>query len=187
VTSQPFRETHFAATGLGTPAHVTQSVRYLIHNDRFVSCRGNIVLQQSMFWLWLLIGQAMVRLAAAAERKCPAQLSKSNGNGGSPMFRLFRAPCCFPSFEYGTSMLLTIFRVCSAEKAKCVQGEDEEDALDFSALQVVRPMIERVPVEQAPEAYAKMMRNESRLRMVAVRYISPHSSTASFSSNGMRA
>jgi hypothetical protein len=51
-------------------------------------------------------------------------------------------------------MLLTIFRVCSGEKAECVQGEvvgtsiDEEDALDFNALQVVRPMIERMPVEQ---------------------------------------
>jgi alcohol dehydrogenase len=78
-------------------------------------------------------------------------------------------------------MLVTIFRVCSGEKAECVQGEvvgisiDEEDALDFNALQVVQPMIERMPVEQAPDAYAKMMRNECRFRMVAVHYISPHS------------
>jgi D-arabinose 1-dehydrogenase-like Zn-dependent alcohol dehydrogenase len=56
--------------------------------------------------------------------------------------------------------------------SRTIQGElvgtsmDEEDTLDFSALQAVRPMIERVPLEQAPEAYAKMMRNEARFRMV---------------------
>jgi D-arabinose 1-dehydrogenase-like Zn-dependent alcohol dehydrogenase len=38
-----------------------------------------------------------------------------------------------------------------------IQGEvvgtsiDEEDTLDFSAFQAVRPMIERVPLEQASE------------------------------------
>jgi hypothetical protein len=30
----------------------------------------------------------------------------------------------------------------------------------------IRPMIERVPLEQAAEAYGKMMRNEARFRMV---------------------
>jgi D-arabinose 1-dehydrogenase-like Zn-dependent alcohol dehydrogenase len=56
--------------------------------------------------------------------------------------------------------------------SRTIQGEvvgtsiDEEDTLDFSALQAVRPMIERVPLEQAAEAYAKMMRNEARFRMV---------------------
>ena len=56
--------------------------------------------------------------------------------------------------------------------SRTIQGEvvgtsiDEEDTLDFSALQAVRPMIERVPLEQVPEAYAKMMRNEARFRMV---------------------
>jgi alcohol dehydrogenase len=73
-------------------------------------------------------------------------------------------------------------------KAKWSESlSDEEDALDFNALQVVRPMIERMPVEQAPEEYAKMMRNESRFRMVAVHYISPHSFHSVLSSNGMRA
>jgi D-arabinose 1-dehydrogenase-like Zn-dependent alcohol dehydrogenase len=56
--------------------------------------------------------------------------------------------------------------------SRTIQGEvvgtsiDEEDTLDFRALQVVRPMIERVPLEQAAEAYAKMMRNEARFPMV---------------------
>lgn len=56
--------------------------------------------------------------------------------------------------------------------SKAIQGEfvgtaaDEEDTLAFSALQSVQPMIERVPLENAPEAYARMMRNEARFRIV---------------------
>lgn len=43
---------------------------------------------------------------------------------------------------------------------------DSEDALTFSALTGVRPMIETMPLERAAEAYDKMMRNEARFRMV---------------------
>jgi D-arabinose 1-dehydrogenase-like Zn-dependent alcohol dehydrogenase len=43
---------------------------------------------------------------------------------------------------------------------------DSQDTLAFSALTGVRPTIETVPLEQAPEAYEKMMRNEARFRMV---------------------
>jgi len=57
-------------------------------------------------------------------------------------------------------------------KARSVCGQivgtaiDEEDTLNFSALQEVHPMIERVSLDKAPEAYARMMRNEARFRMV---------------------
>lgn len=56
--------------------------------------------------------------------------------------------------------------------SKTISGEvvgtaiDEEDTLAFSVLQGIVPMIERIPLEQAPEAYRKMMRNEARFRMV---------------------
>jgi D-arabinose 1-dehydrogenase-like Zn-dependent alcohol dehydrogenase len=43
---------------------------------------------------------------------------------------------------------------------------ESEDTLRFSAASGVRPMIETMPLEQAPEAYAKMMRGEARFRMV---------------------
>lgn len=43
---------------------------------------------------------------------------------------------------------------------------DSQDTLAFSALTGVRPTIETVPLDQAPEAYEKMMRNEARFRMV---------------------
>lgn len=56
--------------------------------------------------------------------------------------------------------------------SKSVSGEvvgtaiEEEDTLAFSVLQEIRPMVEEVSLEEAPKAYARMMRNEARLRMV---------------------
>lgn len=56
--------------------------------------------------------------------------------------------------------------------SKTITGEvvgtaiDEDDALAFSVLQEIKSMIETVPLEEAPEAYQKMMRNEARFRMV---------------------
>ena len=43
---------------------------------------------------------------------------------------------------------------------------DIQDTLAFSVLQGIRPMIETLPLEQAAEAYARMMRNEARFRLV---------------------
>jgi D-arabinose 1-dehydrogenase-like Zn-dependent alcohol dehydrogenase len=43
---------------------------------------------------------------------------------------------------------------------------DSEDTLDFSVLAGVRPMIEMLPIEQAAEAYERMIRGEARFRMV---------------------
>ena len=41
-------------------------------------------------------------------------------------------------------------------------------ALSFSSLQQIRPMIETVPLANAAEAYGRMMRNEARFRIVLV-------------------
>ena len=43
---------------------------------------------------------------------------------------------------------------------------DEEDTLQFGALTDIHPMIETMPLEKAAEAYARMMNNEARFRMV---------------------
>jgi D-arabinose 1-dehydrogenase-like Zn-dependent alcohol dehydrogenase len=43
---------------------------------------------------------------------------------------------------------------------------DNQDTLEFSVLQNVRPMIETVPLEQAASAYARMMEGKARFRMV---------------------
>jgi D-arabinose 1-dehydrogenase-like Zn-dependent alcohol dehydrogenase len=43
---------------------------------------------------------------------------------------------------------------------------DSEDTLAFSVLENIRPMIETAPLEQAADAYARMMQGKARFRMV---------------------
>ncbi len=45
-------------------------------------------------------------------------------------------------------------------------GMDSEDTLNFSALSGVRPMIETYPLDQASEAYDRMMSGKARFRVV---------------------
>jgi D-arabinose 1-dehydrogenase-like Zn-dependent alcohol dehydrogenase len=45
-------------------------------------------------------------------------------------------------------------------------SRDSEDTLAFSVRQDVKPMIETMPLEQAVEAYEKMMSGDARFRMV---------------------
>jgi alcohol dehydrogenase, propanol-preferring len=45
---------------------------------------------------------------------------------------------------------------------------EQEDTLAFSVLEDIRPMIETAPLEQAAEAYARMMQGKARFRMVLV-------------------
>jgi D-arabinose 1-dehydrogenase-like Zn-dependent alcohol dehydrogenase len=45
---------------------------------------------------------------------------------------------------------------------------ETEDALAFSVLENVRPMIETIPLEEAADAYARMMQGKARFRMVLV-------------------
>ena len=45
-------------------------------------------------------------------------------------------------------------------------GMDSEDALNFSALTGVKPMIETYPLEKAAEAYARMMSGKAEFRVV---------------------
>jgi alcohol dehydrogenase, propanol-preferring len=55
-----------------------------------------------------------------------------------------------------------------AEGANTGTPSDIHDTLEFSAESGVRPMIETVPLERAPEAYARMMQGKARFRMVLV-------------------
>jgi len=45
---------------------------------------------------------------------------------------------------------------------------DGEDTLAFSVLENIRPMIETVPLEEAADAYARMIQGKARFRMVLV-------------------
>jgi alcohol dehydrogenase len=56
--------------------------------------------------------------------------------------------------------------------AKVVRGhpsgtaQDVQDTLAFSALHNIRPMVETVPLDQAGEAYERMLSGAARFRMV---------------------
>ncbi len=43
-----------------------------------------------------------------------------------------------------------------------------EDTLAFSVLENIRPMIETFPLEQAADAYARMIQGKARFRVVLV-------------------
>jgi D-arabinose 1-dehydrogenase-like Zn-dependent alcohol dehydrogenase len=45
---------------------------------------------------------------------------------------------------------------------------EEEDTLNFSVLQDIRPMIETMPLVEAPAAYDRMLSGKARFRMVLV-------------------
>ena len=45
---------------------------------------------------------------------------------------------------------------------------DEQDTLEFSVLEGIRPMVETMPLSKAPEAYARMLSAKARFRMVRV-------------------
>jgi D-arabinose 1-dehydrogenase-like Zn-dependent alcohol dehydrogenase len=58
-------------------------------------------------------------------------------------------------------------RVCSYGTYRCSgTAKDSEDALQFSALTGVRPMIERYPLEKAADAYDQMISGRARFRVV---------------------
>ena len=45
-------------------------------------------------------------------------------------------------------------------------GVESQDAMNFAALTGVRPMIETMPLDQAAEAYDRMMSGHARFRIV---------------------
>jgi D-arabinose 1-dehydrogenase-like Zn-dependent alcohol dehydrogenase len=61
---------------------------------------------------------------------------------------------------------LLVFGGRSIEGSLTGTAIDNQDTLAFSVLESVRPMIETAPLEQAADAYARMMRGEARFRMV---------------------
>src|SRR6202790_1504644 len=72
----------------------------------------------------------------------------------------------------GDQMLLSAFQLVFGGRS--IHGSltgtpiDSEDTLAFSVLENIRPMIETVPLEQAADAYARMMEGKARFRMVLV-------------------
>jgi D-arabinose 1-dehydrogenase-like Zn-dependent alcohol dehydrogenase len=73
-----------------------------------------------------------------------------------------------PSDPMQLNALPLIFGGRSVVGSLAGTGIDGEDTIAFSVLQNVRPMVETMPLAQAPEAYAKMMSGKARFRMVLV-------------------
>jgi len=61
-----------------------------------------------------------------------------------------------------------LFGELSMKGALAGSPVDREDTFKFTILQGISAMIEEVPLEDAANAYARMMRNEARFRMVLV-------------------
>ena len=65
----------------------------------------------------------------------------------------------------GAQLVLSSRSIAGALTGSAIDGED---TLAFSVLGNIRPMVETVSLEQAADAYARMMRGEARFRMVLV-------------------
>jgi propanol-preferring alcohol dehydrogenase len=109
------------------------------------------------------LGGAKVILATAPSNKAAGQLAGGLaprgmlvvlGVGGDGPMQISPAALVFGSRSIAGTLTGTTI--------------ETEDTLSFSVLHGVRPMIETVPLEQAAEAYARMMRGDARFRMVLV-------------------
>jgi D-arabinose 1-dehydrogenase-like Zn-dependent alcohol dehydrogenase len=108
------------------------------------------------------LGGAQVILATASDSKSMAALV----GGLAPRGRMIVVGAGSDPIEVSPFDLL--FGSRSIEGALTGSAIDNEDTLAFSVLENIRPMIETVPLEKAPEAFARMERNEARFRMVIV-------------------
>jgi propanol-preferring alcohol dehydrogenase len=73
-----------------------------------------------------------------------------------------------PQDQIGLNAFSLVFGGRSVYGSLTGTAIDQEDTLAFSALENIRPMIETVPLEQAADAYARMMQGKARFRMVLV-------------------
>ena len=108
------------------------------------------------------LGGAKVILATASDSKSMSALVGGLASRG----RMIVVGAGSDPIEVSPFQLL--FGSRSIEGALTGSAIDNEDTLAFSVLENIRPMIETVPLEKAPEAFAKMERNEARFRMVIV-------------------
>jgi D-arabinose 1-dehydrogenase-like Zn-dependent alcohol dehydrogenase len=73
-----------------------------------------------------------------------------------------------PDDQIQLSAVPLIFGGRTIEGSLTGKAIDNEDTLAFSVLENIRPMIETVPLEQAADAYARMIQGKARFRMVLV-------------------
>jgi propanol-preferring alcohol dehydrogenase len=108
----------------------------------------------------LALGRAALVIATASGGKAVAQIVK----GLRPRGKIITLGATPDPIEVSTSDLLFASR--SIEGALTGDPATGDATLKFSVLTGVAAMIETMPLERAPEAYARMMAGKVRLRMV---------------------
>jgi alcohol dehydrogenase, propanol-preferring len=124
----------------------------------------------------LYIDTAVEDVAAALQRLGGARAILTTSPSGSAMGPLVSGLATrgklivvgVPEDEMRVSAVPLVFGGRSIYGALTGTAIDNEDTLAFSVLQNIRPMIETVPLEQAADAYARMMQGKARFRMVLV-------------------
>jgi propanol-preferring alcohol dehydrogenase len=106
------------------------------------------------------LGGAQVILATASSSRSMGPLVAGLTTRG----RLMVLGVSAEPIEVDPSLL--VFGARSIEGSLTGTAIDNQDTLAFSVLENVRPMVETAPLEQAADAYARMMRGEARFRMV---------------------
>jgi len=124
----------------------------------------------------LYIDAAAEDAAAALQRMGGARAILATGTSGDVMGRLVAGLAIrgklivvgAPQDPIQVNATSLIFGGRSVHGSLTGTPIDSEDTLAFSVLENIRPMIETVPLEQAADAYARMMQGKARLRMVLV-------------------
>ena len=106
------------------------------------------------------LGGARVILATASSAKAMSATIEGLAPGG----RLMVIGASPDAIEVSPFQLIGARR--SIQGWPAGTSADSEDTLNFSALTNIRPMIETMPLERAPEAYERMMSGGARFRMV---------------------
>jgi D-arabinose 1-dehydrogenase-like Zn-dependent alcohol dehydrogenase len=106
------------------------------------------------------MGGARVILATAPSSKAMSELIDGLGPNG----KLIVVGLEFAPIEMTPAQLITGSRTIQGWAAGT--PADSEDTLNFAELSGVRPMIETYPLEQAGEAYARMMSGKAQFRVV---------------------
>jgi propanol-preferring alcohol dehydrogenase len=124
----------------------------------------------------LYIDGAVEDAAAMLQRMGGARAILATGTSGNAMGRLVAGLAVrgklivvgAPEDQIQLSAIPLIFGGRSIYGSLTGTPIDSEDTLAFSVLENIRPMIERLPLEQAADAYARMMQGKARFRMVLV-------------------
>jgi D-arabinose 1-dehydrogenase-like Zn-dependent alcohol dehydrogenase len=106
------------------------------------------------------LGGARVILATAPSSRAMSELV----NGLGPNGKLMVVGAAFDPIEVTPVQLISGSR--SLQGWASGTPADSEDTLRFAELTGVRPMIETYPLEQAAEAYARMLSGKAEFRVV---------------------